>query len=107
MDSPNSNIMIQPNPNDHTDYTSVATVLGAVSLVLLGFIAWIGAYFKNKAQERQDFIQSITDKRVDDRLKSFKDDFKIEFHDFKVALECQVKEMNRIVIEILKETKKC
>lgn len=90
-----------PNPNEF-DFTKIAEFIGVLITIFTGYLVWINRYFKNKAQERQDFIEAIASHKVDAGLKSFKQ----EFDAFIDKTENQMSHFNDTLITILKEVKK-
>lgn len=117
MDTLNKSTMALPTPNPNEfDYTKIAEFVATLIAIFGGYLAGINVWFKNKEKERQAkdrereaFIQAITDKAVDFKLTTYKNEFseyKQEFHAFKVTMETQMNRFNSTVLDILDEVKK-
>jgi len=99
--------MTEPTPVTLT-YNIDTIVIGVCALVsiLIGWLAFVNASFKNKAAERETFIKAIAEAKVDDKLKELKLDDKLqemrgEFVVFMRRMEDKFENLNKIVFEAL------
>lgn len=77
-----TNEMTQPIP-DPVDWTKIIEIVCSLLTVLIAWVYFVNRYFKNKAQEKEDWIKSIAtiavNSAMDSCLKDVRNDIQVLF----------------------------
>jgi len=84
------------------DYTELGKFLIAAVSIVTGFIAWVHKYFKDKKEQKEEFISRVVEATIRSSLAEYKN----EFTQFKTKMETEVNHFNATVIEIYREIRK-
>lgn len=101
---------------DQINWTPIGVIFTIVSGCLAGFWAYINLYFKNKSKEREDFLEKIVGKIVEEKISiqqardserdlNHKEQFTSMWSEIK-ALRKSMDAFNENMINVLREVKK-